>query len=29
MELDEKYVEPIKRLFNEHQALEIREEVLR
>ena len=29
MELDEKYIEPIKRLFNEHQSLEIREEVMR
>ncbi len=26
LELEEKYIEPIKRLFNEHQALEIREE---
>lgn len=26
MELDEKYIEPIKRIFNEHLAVEIREE---
>jgi hypothetical protein len=28
MELDEKYVEPIKKLFRQHQVLEIREEVV-
>ncbi|HEY4731948.1 MAG TPA: quinol:electron acceptor oxidoreductase subunit ActD, partial [Gammaproteobacteria bacterium] len=29
LEIDEKYVEPIKHLFRQHQALEIREEVMR
>lgn len=29
MELEEKYVEPVKRLFQQHQVLEIREEVMR
>ncbi|MGE0371243.1 MAG: quinol:electron acceptor oxidoreductase subunit ActD [Gammaproteobacteria bacterium] len=28
MELEEKYVEPIKKLFRQHQVLEIREEVI-
>lgn len=29
MEIDEKYVEPIKRLFQQHHVVEIREEVIR
>ncbi len=29
LEVEEKYIEPLKELFNEHQALEIREEVIK
>ncbi len=29
LEVDEKYIEPLKELFNQHQALEIREEVIK
>ncbi|HHH35664.1 MAG TPA: DUF3341 domain-containing protein [Gammaproteobacteria bacterium] len=29
LEVEEKYIEPLKELFNQHQALEIREEVIR